>query len=334
MSDSEQIRPLLLPGGILASDRQIGYFTNIDNSIEAIDLNEGKTLWTNEIASYPLMAASNWLIAQKIIPDRSNVFEIVKLDPNRDGSLLWVSAPIVFPDWVCVRQQPHYKWDINLNFQVSATTDNLCLDWQAQTFYRGGAAPPVNLVTFSERGTVRIDLNSGEVEMLSSEDTQDAAVVEEIPPGYWIAGAKIVYVTTDNIQGERELQLRMRDRFGDRSVERIIELCKGKTINYLVTLDGYYILVRPEICAEAKQPWLMFAAETGQLESTLNYDIGDRGTSIRSISIFNSKIYYLVDRRIDLEKHQSVLRIQDLNSGELCWEYEIEPHQIAMPMMP
>ncbi len=334
MSDLEQIRPLLLPGGVLSHDRQIGYFTNIDNSIEAIDLNDGTTLWTNDLASYPLMAASNWLIAQKIVPARSNVFEIVKLDPNRDGSLLWVSAPIVFPDWVCVGQQPHHNWDINLNFQVRATTNNLCLDWQAQTRYRGGAAPPPNLVTFSERGTVRIDLNSGEVEMRSSEDTQDAAVVAEIPPGYWIAGEKIVYVTTDNIQGEHIVQLRLRDRFGERSVEKIIELCRGKNINYLVTLDGCHILVCPDICAEVKQPWWLFTAETGQLITTLNYDIGDRGICIGGISIFNDKIYYLIDRRIDLGTHQSVLRVQDLDSGIFCWEYAIAPPQVARPNYP
>ncbi|AFY95039.1 hypothetical protein [Chamaesiphon minutus] len=332
MSDSEQIRPLFLPGGVLSPDGQIGYFTNSNNSIEAIDLNDGKTLWTNEVASYPLMATSNWLVAQKSIPDRVNGFEIAKLDLERYGSLLWVSAPIVFPDWVCV-----YR-DATLNFQVRATTENLFLDWQAQNYYRGGAAPPPDLLRQidrqRDRGTVQIALNSGEIEMLPSEATTDASIAEELPPGAWIAGQKIVHLTSGNIEGQQGVQLRLRDRSGDRSGFDIIELGRGKTLDYLVTLDGCYILVCPDVYADVEQPWWIFAAETGQLVTTVKYDVGDRAMMIRSISIFNSKIYYLVDRRIDPLAHQSLLRVQDLNSGKLCWEYEIEPPQIAQPNLP
>jgi len=57
----------------------------------------------------------------------------------------------------------------------------------------------------------------------------------------------------------------------------------------------------------------------------INSDIGN------PIAIFNSKIYYLGGRDIDPRTHQSVLKVRDLNSGKLCWEYLVEPPKTERP---
>ena len=38
LSDADRIQPIFLPSGIFSPDRQVGYFTNINHGIDAIDL--------------------------------------------------------------------------------------------------------------------------------------------------------------------------------------------------------------------------------------------------------------------------------------------------------
>jgi hypothetical protein len=344
MPNTEQIRAIFLPGGILSPNHQVGYFVNINNGIEAIDLNDGSVLWTTEVASYPLtsewewlgvqkmssplLATSEWLAVQKMLPNFGNAFKIAKIDPN--GNLLWLSAPIVFPDWVCL-QPSHYVRIPDLNFQVRATTDYLFLDWEAQGHYNGGVLEHAQNAQQKDNGTVRIDLNSGELEMLSSEDplaliTKDTSGEEHLHSGRWIAGQKIVDLVWGSIDGQLRVQLRICDRYGEQNIEKIIELGRGEALNCIATLDGCYIFVCPNVCADVDQPWWIFAAETGELLTTVNYDIG-----IQSIAIFNSKIYCLGGRSIDPLTHQSVLKVKDLNSGKLCWEYLVEPPKTPLP---
>lgn len=347
MPNTEQIRAIFLPGGILSPNHQVGYFVNINNEIEAINLNDGSVLWTTDVASYPLTSEWEWLAVQKMLPDFGNAFKIAKLD--RNGNLLWLSAPIVFPDWVCLQSIGVGIPD--LKFQVRATTDYLFLDWEAQGHYNGGAAPSALVEMYYEQlkdnGTVRIDLNSGELEMLSSEDplaliTKDTSDEEDLHSrrwiagleiidlhsGRWIAGQKIVDLVWDRIDGQQVVQLRICDRYGEQNTEKIIELGRGEgPLSCVVTLDRCYIFVRPNICADVEQTWWIFAAETGELLTIVNYDIGN------PIAIFNSKIYYLGGRDIDPRTHQSVLKVRDLNSGKLCWEYLVEPPKTT-PIVP
>lgn len=339
MTNTEQIRPMFLPGGILSPDHKVGYFVNINNGIDAIDLNDGSVLWTTDVSSYPLLATNKWLVVQKRLPPHWNTwcaFKIATLALD-NGSLIFQSATIFFPPWVIVPFYPPRYWgETNLNFQLRATTNRLFLDWQAQDYYRGGAAPPGFILDeYAQRkdcGTVRIDLNSGVVERLPPEDlVTDTSVEESLPSGCWIAGQKIVDLVRDRIDGQQAVQLRICDRYGEQNIEKIFELGRGEALHYIVTLDRCYILVCPNVCADVEQPWWIFASETGELAATVNYDVSDQSIGIRSIAIFNSKIYYLVDQCIDHLTHQSVLKVKDLNSGKLCWEYLVEPPKTQPP---
>jgi hypothetical protein len=330
MSDLEQLQPLLLPGGILDPNGKIGYFTNPTNGIDAIDLNDGSTTWTTNEASYPLLVTSNWLLAQKIIPDRSNAFQIAKLDLDRQSCSIWLSEPVVVPDWVSVRS-PNTESNCIVS-QVRASTEHLCLDWQAFNRYRGGANPPPEIVQLSHRegkGTVRIDLNSGVVEMPIPADPasviqKDASLEEPFGSDCWMAGQNS-YLVRNTIEGQQVLQLIMR--------EGSIELGRGKTLSTDVTLDRCYILVCPDVYADLEQPWWIFSAETGQLLETVNYDPGTH-PHLQAVSILNSKIYYLVNRSVAPQTTQSVLRAKDLSTGKILWEYLIEPPKVERPRYP
>lgn len=337
MSNPELIQPLFLPRGVAEPSGKIGYVANRNNGIDAIDLNDGRMLWTSGEASYPLLATRHWLTAQKILPGQSNAFQIAKLNTERKGSLILLSEPIVFPDWVSV--QPTN--DEDFSFKVYATTDDLFLDWQAHSRYRGGANPPSYVLqqsTREGRGTVRVDLKSGNVEMLPSTERttapqKDASLEEQFGSGWWIAGQNLAVLVWEESQGQQVLQLRTRRRLPNRRVENVVELARGKALVSYVTPDGRYILVHPDVPKHSpqKQPWWIFSAETGHLLAKLNYEFGTQAASI-----INSKIYYLVNEEADSTVQEvtflrSVLKSKDLRTGKLLWEYLLQEESTRKP---
>ena len=337
MSNPELIQPLFLPQGVAEPSGKIGYVANGNDGIDAVNLNDGKMLWATSEASYPLLATRHWLTAQKILPGRSNAFQIAKLNTEYKGSLLMLSDPIVFPDWVNV--EPSNTQDFNLT--VYATTDNLFVDWQARSRYRGGANPPSYVLqqsTKEDRGTVRVDLKSGKVEMLSSTDRttapqNDASLEEQFGSGWWIAGQNLAVLVWEESQGQQVLQLRTRRRLSNRRVENVVELARGKALVSYVTPDGCYILVHPDVPKNShqKQPWWIFSAETGHLLAKLNYEL-----ATQAASIINSKIYYLVNEEADSTVQEvtflrSILKSKDLSTGKLLWEYLLQEKSTRPP---
>ncbi|MFS0519550.1 hypothetical protein ACEYW6_33315 [Nostoc sp. UIC 10607] len=339
MSKPELIQPLFLPRGVAEPSGKIGYVANVTSGIDAIDLSNGRTLWTTSEASYPLLATTNWLAAQKMLPEQSNAFAIAKLDTERKGSLLLLSEPIVFPDWVSV-QPPN---DEDFSFKVHASKDDLFLDWQAHSRYRGGANPPAYILqqsTREDRGTVRVDLKSGKVEMLPSTERttvqpKEASIDEQFGSAWWIAGQNLAVLVWEESQGQQVLQLRKRGRSANHRGEKVVELARGKALVSYVTPDGCYILVYPDVPKQLrsgqKQLWWIFPAETGHLLAKLNYEVGTQAASI-----FNSKIYYLVNKEVDSTAQgvtllRSVLKAKDLSSDKLLWEHLLQEQPTRNP---
>lgn len=339
MSKPELIHPLFLPRGVAEPTGKIGYIVNETDGIEAIDLSNGRTIWTSSEASYPLLATSNWLVAQKMLSNQSNTFQIAKLDTDRKGSLLVLSEPIVFPEWVSV-QPPN---DEDFSFKVHASTDNLFLDWQAQSRYRGGANPPSYVLqqsTREDRGTVRVDLKSGKVEMLPPKERRtvqpkEASFEEQFGSGWWIAGQNLAVLVWEESQGQQVLQLKTRRRLPNHRVENVVELARGKALVSYVTPDGCYILVHPDASKQLrsvqKQPWWIFSAETGHLLAKLNYEFGTKAASI-----LNSKIYYLVEEETNSTDRsttllRSILRSKDLSTKKLLWEHLLQEKPAQQP---
>jgi hypothetical protein len=339
MSKPELIQPLFLPRGVAEPSGKIGYVANGTDGIEAIDLENGTTLWTTGEASYPLFATSNWLAAQKMLPAQSNSFQIAKLDTKRKGSLLLLSEPIVFPDWISV-QPPN---DEDFSFQVYASTDDFFIDWQAQSRYRGGANPPSYVLqqsTRADRGTIRVDLKSGKVEMLPPTDRraaprQEASLEEQFGSGWWIAGQNLAVLLWEESQGQQVLQLRTRGGTASHRVENVIELARGKALVSYVTPDGCYILVHTDphsqLSSHQKKPWWIFSAETGHLLAKLDYEVGTKAASI-----LNSKIYYLVEEEINSTARsgtllRSVLKSKDLSTNRLLWEHLLQEQPTQQP---
>lgn len=339
MSNTELIKPLFLPKGVAEPRGMIAYLANISKGIDAIDLSNGKTLWTTNEASYPLLATGKWLAAQKSLPEQSNVFQIAKLDTEKKGSVLLLSDPIVFPDWVLVQPQNEQDFSFTVHYSEPA----LDLKWQAQSRYRGGAYPPSYILQQAAQessGIVHIDMQSGKVEMLPSTDQGSARpsetpLEEQFGSGWWIAGQNLSVLVWEESHGQQVLQLRTRRRMLNSMGENVVELARGKALVSYVTPDGCYILVYPDVPMQLrsrrKQPWWIFSAETGHLLAKLSYEVGTQAASI-----FNSKIYYLVNKEVDsiaegVTLLRSVLKAKDLNSDKLLWEHILQEQSTQNP---
>lgn len=327
MSKPELIQPLFLPRGVAELSGKIGYVTNATNGIDAINLNNGKTLWITSEASYPLIATNNWLVAQKSLPGQSNAFQIVKLDSEKNGRVLLLSELVVFPDWVMV-YSPNEQ---DFSFTIQYSEPVLELSWQAQSHYRGGANPPSFIVQHSaqqDRGTARIDMQSGKVEMLPStnpitEQHSTISIEEQFGSGWWVAGQNLAVLIWAESQGEQVLQLKTRPKVSNRMIERVIELVKGKALASYVTPDGCYVLVHSELSEQLqpkqKRPWWIFSAETGHLLAILDYEEGTQASTI-----LKHQIFYLVEEPKSAPQGknllQSVLKSKDLTTKKLLWK--------------
>ena len=323
MFSDRQVSPIILwPIGILDPDRQAGYFSNTTNGIDAIDLQDGHRLWTTTAAVIPLLVRDDWLIAQIMIPNRFNIIQIAKLKLEGMGQPMWISEPIIFPNWVVVERSPSYCIRPNCSIRVGTDRTHLYLDWQAQNFYQGGAAPPPQLEAYYQQqageGRVRLDLDRGEIEMLPPVAQTD--LDRKLTGGWRISGQNLVFLTTDYLRAEqvRKLELTICSVDPNCRNERTIELFRAKDFTYHTTVDRRYVLV----CSAPylnERSWSLFNTETGELLHTFDYQFPIDG----EMSIFNDKIYLLSKRTTPTPSTQNILIVTDFHTGASLWEYPL-----------
>jgi hypothetical protein len=338
MTDLEVSEPLFLPKGVAEPSVKVGYVTNANNGIDAINLDNGDLLWSTDAAAYPLFASSDWLMAQRALAESENVLQIAKLDTTRNGKLIFLADPIVFPEWVSLQTDSHEDF----SFKVHANAHALYLDWHARARYRGGAYPPSYIVQQTSKdayGTVRIDLRTGQVAMLPPADrtmtAEKESQAELLGGGWWIARGKLAALVWEESEGQQVLYLKTRRLANDQAIDQTVELAKGEALASYVTPDGRHVLVhseKPEQSGpELRQPWWIFSAESGNLLAKLVYEPGTR-----LASILNSCLYYLVETQVVVSAQsppnlQSRLKARDLTSGKLLWERILQEKPPSKP---
>ena len=88
--------PVFFPGGVADPAERVGYVGD-GGEIVVVELAAGRPLWCTGVASRPLVVFGDRLAAARLLPDRSNVLQIVVLDLTRRGESLLASDPVVFP---------------------------------------------------------------------------------------------------------------------------------------------------------------------------------------------------------------------------------------------
>src|SRR5262247_3554246 len=168
MGTTHQSEPTYLPRGIADPSGTTGYIADARGGISAIDLLTGGVLWSTSEAARPLLLLDHRLAALRAL--QPNAQQVVVLDVTQQGAVVLVSEPVVFPEWVRVSLHNTGTFALHERRQNS----DLLLDWEAYTFYRGGAAPSAQVlqqVTKHATGTAQINLATGRVTMLPRDES-------------------------------------------------------------------------------------------------------------------------------------------------------------------
>jgi len=154
-------------------DGSVGYIANGADGIDALDLLTGKTLWSSDEASRPLLVAKDRLVASSVEITSTNTLRISVLDTKQNGKLLYHSS-VSFPLWVEIGPANNNSLSMDVSLEPINDDCVVVIGWQAQSRYKGGAAPPEWIEQRDARntsGVVYIDLYTGKVETLNTPHT-------------------------------------------------------------------------------------------------------------------------------------------------------------------
>jgi hypothetical protein len=151
-----------LPAGLSDHARRTGFFSNAAAGIDAVDLTTGELRWRNSEAQRPLLLDGHRLYAQA--GTRRNRLRVLALDLTRKGECVFESDPVVFPGWVVTGEAPGRSFRAGWRLE----NNRLLLAWQAEAWSDGGGRSPGLAFPLRKHadGRVRIDLDSGQAEML------------------------------------------------------------------------------------------------------------------------------------------------------------------------
>jgi hypothetical protein len=159
--------PIRLPNGVGESEGKFGYFQNKDGGIDAVDLETGKTIWTNAEVGEPLMVLGDRLVVFTHLRDALVVLK------RSDGKRLKQLDPLTYAKEVQPAQTGHFTDSWGFAAQVRRAEGNDYLLWKGRRppGPPSGAFNPKRLKESVEvfRGAFRIDLESGKVHAVDVE---------------------------------------------------------------------------------------------------------------------------------------------------------------------
>jgi hypothetical protein len=308
---------VFFPLGVADPGGHTGYVGD-GRGIVAVSTGDGEQLWRTEREAQPLIADGERVAAASTQERKPNVLEVVVHDGSGHGEVVLVSKPVVFPEWADVGNQGRDT------FWMSAQLDGdtLRLEWLARGRYGGGAPPPARIsreATGDAGGVVEVDLETGDVEELTPDETGQQAGVRRPPMAPddldepWLAAGLVARLVWEVDNDEQILSLELTDASATAG-RTVVELARGKGLVAQVTPDGCYLLVHTEPRPANSPLWLVFSVGTGERVATLTHDAG-----ARSPTILGDRAFYLVEQDEDATTRRT-LRARELDGGTLLWE--------------
>ncbi len=335
-SPPELPAPIRLPAGIADPAGRIGFFASAADGIEALDLASGKVLWQTHEAQRPLLVDGDHLLAQA--GTKRNRLRILRFDVKHNGECDFESDPLVFPTWV-VTGEAHGR---SFTAHWHKDKHHLVLDWEARAWYTGKTHPtPEQEQTARKhaRGSARIDLRTGQVEVLSV-PTRPTLPQPPLPEQLekkelrWqaLVGQQWKVLALEEQNGQQCLVLHSWDR--QKEMEQPPkELLRGKRLLVRATLDQQILCLREASpgpdehgsLTQKKAPswWYLFSVQTGKLLGRIPDEAG-----MNTLAVLDKRVFYLVPGALRGPLDQPTLQPQtlkaiDLSSGKKLWEHPV-----------
>lgn len=335
--------PVRLPAGLADPAGHIGYFAGASDGIEAIDLASGKVLWQTHEAQRPLLLDGDHLLAQA--GTKRNRMRILRLNVKRDGECDFESDPIVFPAWVVTGEAQGHSFTAHWH----RDKHQLVLDWEASAWYSGKSRPTPEEKSAAQKhadGIARIDLRTGQIEVLPAEKKQ-AATLPPLPEQLekkalrWQAliGQQWKVLALEEDKGQQCFVLHSWDQKQD-TEQQPKELLRGKKLLARTTMDEQILCLREaspspgengSFAQKKPQIWWLFSVQTGKLLGRIPDEAG-----MNSIVVLGKRVFYLVPGTLRGSLDQAhvqpqTLRAVDLSGGQKLWERPVAGKLIAPP---
>lgn len=339
---------ILLPQGLADSAGQIGFFASADDGIEAIDLASGKVLWLSHEAQRPLILDGDHLLAQA--GTKRNRLRILRLDVKHNGECDFESDPLVLPPWVVTGEAHGHSFAAKWHREKH----HLVLDWEASAWYTGKSRPKPEEEQAARKnanGIARIDLRTGQIEVLPSQKRQTpppSPLPEPLEKKAlrWqkLVGQHWKVLALEEEKGQQCFVLHSWDR-QKKTGQQQKELMRGKRLLVRPTLDEKILCVREASpCPDEKisfsrgagerakaTKWRLFSVQTGKQLGRIPDEAG-----MNTIVVLGKRVFYLVPGTLrgllDRPNVQpQILRAIDLSSGKKLWERPVAGKLMAPP---
>jgi hypothetical protein len=147
---------ITLPFGVASEELGIAVFRLLPAGIDALDLRDGRRIWTSAETALPVALTDKYVLARLLAVD-DDVIEFVTLDLG-DGHTVARTEPLALP-------HPVRASAAGFTVRAEAAAGRFAGQWFAPARYAGGAPPPPDVLASrsDESGAFDIDPENGSV---------------------------------------------------------------------------------------------------------------------------------------------------------------------------
>ncbi len=319
-------RPVRLDRAVVDERHGAAYFPAPDGRLRAIRIATGEPLWQSERSLTPLLVIDEQLLAIASDPEPANAIILVALG-IADGMPALALPSIELPLWVAIAPAP------GRYFELRACSDGRAavLDWQARSWYAGGARPSDKTLERESRhgeGRMELDLEGSAIrqvevpkvtvpESLRSIRSAPYSTGESISEQLILADSHAAALSLRTTPGEQQLYLEVWDRnSGEPRLKT--QIATGTSLRSMVSDDRQQLFVHDRWADDVTVIQAFSLANGRKLGSAR---VASSAPPIAA-AVLGSSLYLAVDssRRFDSERS---LRAYDLDTGELRWSVPV-----------
>jgi hypothetical protein len=323
-----------LPGGVADAAGALGFVSNDNRNVVAVNLANGKETFAGARGDYPVAVVGDKVLVLNVDPEKPNVLRMTSMDVLV-GKAGVRSDPVTFPDWVDVRP----GGDQSFGLVPRIDQGDLWLKWRAR------AGKPGAKGAKEAAGAVHIDLKSGKVEMLGADKTppppppalrlSKALTKLAERPYETTAGPETNVLTAGAFAAavdveKQKVVLRRWDAATEKEQDPVT-LAEGGPFQVILSPAAGMVSIRP--VPDPKRPadagrWRVFSLETGKLRASFPAEPGTIGAAVVGGRFFYS---YRGPPPPDLQaaakdaRAVSMMKVVDLDTGRLAWWKPMDP---------